>query len=211
RPPAALECKRRARPARDKCAAAAHGLHAIGAGGAGVAFAPSRAAAGGLACRHGRCNPGRSDPRFRMPATRLPPGADPLRNPALNKGTAFTVVERDALGLHGLLPPRVCTLEEQIVRALENLRRKESPLEKYIFLTALQGRNQTLFYRVLMDHLEELMPIVYTPTVGEACQSYGQIFRQATGLYVSRNDRGRIARVLRNWRSPGQVRAIVVT
>ena len=146
-----------------------------------------------------------------MPLTRLPPGADPLRNPALNKGTAFTVVERDALGLHGLLPPRVCTLEEQIVRALENLRRKESPLEKYIFLTALQGRNQTLFYRVLMDHIEELMPIVYTPTVGEACQSYGQIFRQTTGLYISRNDRGRIARVLRNWPSAAKVRAIVVT
>jgi len=146
-----------------------------------------------------------------MPLTRLPPGSDPLRNPALNKGTAFTPAERDALGLHGLLPPRVCTIDEQIVRAMENLRRKESPLEKYIFLAALQGRNQTLFYRVLMDHLEELMPIVYTPTVGEACQSYGQIFRQVTGLYVSRNDRGRIARVLRNWRARADVRAIVVT
>ena len=146
-----------------------------------------------------------------MPLTRLPPGSDPLRNPALNKGTAFTPAERDALGLHGLLPPRVCTIDEQIVRVMENLRRKESPLEKYIFLAALQGRNQTLFYRVLMDHLEELMPIVYTPTVGEACQSYGQIFRQVTGLYVSRNDRGRIARVLRNWRARADVRAIVVT
>jgi len=146
-----------------------------------------------------------------MPVSPLPAAVDPLRNPALNKGTAFTAAERDALGLHGLLPPRVCTLDEQIVRALENLRRKESPLEKYIFLTALQARNQTLFYRVLMDHLEELMPIVYTPTVGEACQSYGQIFRQATGLYISRHDRGRIARVLRNWPSASAVRAIVVT
>src|SRR6185369_617361 len=93
---------------------------------------------------------------FRMPVSPLPAAVDPLRNPALNKGTAFTAAERDALGLHGLLPPRICTLDEQIVRALENLRRKESPLEKYIFLTALQARNQTLFYRVLVDHLEEL-------------------------------------------------------
>jgi len=141
----------------------------------------------------------------------LPPGVDPLRHAALNKGTAFTVAERDALGLHGLLPPRVCTMEEQIVRVMENLRRKESPLEKYIFLTALQGRNQTLFYRVLIDYLEELMPIVYTPTVGEACQSYGHIYRQPSGLYVSRNDRGRIARLLRNWRAAAEINTIVVT
>jgi malate dehydrogenase (oxaloacetate-decarboxylating)(NADP+) len=146
-----------------------------------------------------------------MPVTAQPPGAEALRYPALNKGTAFTLAERDALGLHGLLPPRVCTMEEQIVRVMANLRRKESPLEKYIFLTALQGRNQTLFYRVLIDHLEELMPIVYTPTVGEACQSYGHIFRQATGLYISPNDRGRIARVLRNWPAAREVQVIVVT
>ena len=146
-----------------------------------------------------------------MSVTALPPAVDPLRYPALNKGTAFTVAERDALGLHGLLPPRVCTMEEQIVRVMANLRRKESPLEKYIFLTALQGRNQTLFYRVLIDHIEELMPIVYTPTVGEACQSYGHIFRQAAGLYISPNDRGRIARVLRNWPAAREVQAIVVT
>ena len=146
-----------------------------------------------------------------MSVTALPPGVNPLRYAALNKGTAFTLEERDALGLHGLLPPRICTMEEQIVRVMENLRRKESPLEKYIFLAALQGRNQTLFYRVLIQHLEELMPIVYTPTVGEACQSYGHIFRQAAGLYISPNDRGRIARVLRNWPAAGQVKVIVVT
>jgi malate dehydrogenase (oxaloacetate-decarboxylating)(NADP+) len=146
-----------------------------------------------------------------MAAIRLSRSTDPLRDPALNKGTAFTLEERDALGLHGLLPPRVCTMEEQIARVMANLRRKESPLEKYIFLAALQGRNQTLFYRVLVDHIEELMPIVYTPTVGEACQSYGHIFRQAAGLYVSRLDRGRIARVLRNWPAAAEVRVIVVT
>ena len=146
-----------------------------------------------------------------MAVTSLPRGADPLRDPALNKGSAFTLAERDALGFRGLLPPRVCTIDEQIVRVMENLRRKESPLEKYIFLAALQGRNQTLFYRVLIDHIEELMPIVYTPTVGEACQSFGHIFRKPAGLYVARQDRGRIAQILRNWPSAAQVRAIVVT
>ena len=82
---------------------------------------------------------------------------------------------------------------------------------RYIFLTALQRRNQTLFYRVLIDYLEELMPIIYTPTVGEACQSYGHIYRQPSGLYVSRNDRGRIARLLRNWRAAAEINTIVVT
>jgi len=155
--------------------------------------------------------PGKTRLEVPVPMISLPPGVDPLRHAALNKGTAFTVAERDALGLHGLLPPRVCTMEEQIVRVMENLRRKESPLEKYIFLTALQGRNQTLFYRVLIDYLEELMPIIYTPTVGEACQSYGHIYRQPSGLYVSRNDRGRIARLLRNWRAAAEINTIVVT
>jgi len=155
--------------------------------------------------------PGKTRLEVPVPMIGLPPGVDPLRHAALNKGTAFTVAERDALGLHGLLPPRVCTMEEQIVRVMENLRRKESPLEKYIFLTALQGRNQTLFYRVLIDYLEELMPIIYTPTVGEACQSYGHIYRQPSGLYVSRNDRGRIARLLRNWRAAAEINTIVVT
>ena len=141
----------------------------------------------------------------------VPRGTDPLRDPVLNKGTAFTLAERDALGIRGLLPPRVCTMDEQLVRVMANLRRKESPLEKYIFLTALQSRNQTLFYRALIDHLEELMPVVYTPTVGEACESYGHIFRAPAGLYVSAQDRGRVAQVLRNWPHAGKVRVIVVT
>jgi malate dehydrogenase (oxaloacetate-decarboxylating)(NADP+) len=146
-----------------------------------------------------------------MSVTVLPAGVDPLRHSALNKGTAFTLAERDVLALHGRLPPRVCTMEEQIGRVMENLHRKESPIEKYIFLTALQRRNQTLFYRVLIDHLEELMPIVYTPTVGEACESFSQIFRDAAGLYISLNDRGRIASVLRNWPGTRDVQVIVVT
>ena len=146
-----------------------------------------------------------------MSVIAIPRGVDPLGDPALNKGTAFTLAERDALGLRGRLPPRVCTLDEQIVRAVANLRRKATPLEKYIFLAGLQGRNQTLFYRVLIDHLEEVMPIVYTPTVGEACQSYGSIFQGPTGVYVSRHDRGRVAEVLRNWPEAARVRVIVVT
>ncbi|HUJ27205.1 MAG TPA: NAD-dependent malic enzyme [Myxococcales bacterium] len=142
---------------------------------------------------------------------RLPQGTDPLHDPALHKGTAFTLAERDALGLRGLLPPRVCTLEEQVDRVRENLKTAATPLQKYILLTSLQGRNETLFYRVLMDDLDGLMPIVYTPTVGEACQQYGRIFRQPRGLYVSRADRGCVAEVLRNWPRADDVRVIVVT
>jgi malate dehydrogenase (oxaloacetate-decarboxylating)(NADP+) len=140
----------------------------------------------------------------------LPLGIEMLRNPALNKGTAFTEAERDRLGLHGLLPPRVSTPEEQTARVLENLRRKTSPIEKYIFLSSLQARNETLFQRVLQENLEELMPIVYTPTVGEACQTFGHIYRNPKGLYLSRFDRGRIERVLSSW--PHQnIGVIVVT
>ncbi|MCB9884842.1 MAG: NAD-dependent malic enzyme [Planctomycetes bacterium] len=124
---------------------------------------------------------------------------DYLHDPRLNKGTAFTAAERDALGLRGLLPPRVLTQHEQQVRILESLRRKDSPLEQYIYLASLLDRNEHLFYRVLMEHIEEVMPIVYTPTVGEACQRFAHIFRRARGLYVTADDRGRVADVLRNW------------
>jgi len=140
----------------------------------------------------------------------IPRGAALLRDPAFNKGTAFTLAERDALGLHGLLPPAVDTIEQQAERAMWNCRRKSSALEKYIFLSALQDRNETLFCRVLLDNLEELMPIVYTPTVGEACERYGHILRRPRGIYVSRQDRGRISRVLGNWESKN-VRVIVCT
>jgi malate dehydrogenase (oxaloacetate-decarboxylating)(NADP+) len=137
-------------------------------------------------------------------------GAALLRDPMLNKGTAFTEWERDALGLRGLLPPHICTQDEQVTRVLANLRCKQSDLEKYIFLAALQDRNETLFYRILQDHTAELMPLVYTPTVGQACVEYGHIFRRPRGLYVSAADRGRIVSLLRNWPQPG-VRCIVVT
>jgi len=133
-----------------------------------------------------------------------------LHDPALNKGTAFTEAERDAFGLRGLLPPRPLTLEQQAVKILENSRRKSNPIERYIHLMALQDRNETLFYRVLIDNIEEMMPLVYTPTVGQACQEYGHIFRRPHGIYISAHDRGRVDRILANWPNPNP-RVIVVT
>jgi malate dehydrogenase (oxaloacetate-decarboxylating)(NADP+) len=137
-------------------------------------------------------------------------GADLLHDPRLNKGTAFTNEERDALGLRGLLPPRVTTQAMQVERVLGNIRRKPDDLEKYIFLVSLQERNQALFYRVVTSNLDEMMPLVYTPTVGQACQKYGAIFRRPKGLYISLEDRGRIKKILQNW-PESDVRIIVVT
>lgn len=132
-----------------------------------------------------------------------------LHDPLRNKGTAFTEEERDALGLRGLLPPRVFTIEEQKERILENFHKKPSDLEKYVYMIALQDRNETLFYRTVVDEIETMMPILYTPTVGEACRSFGHVFRRARGLYVSAEDRGRVAEVLANWTL--DVGVIVVT
>jgi malate dehydrogenase (oxaloacetate-decarboxylating)(NADP+) len=137
-------------------------------------------------------------------------GFEILHDPCLNKGTAFTEHERDALGLRGLLPARVHTLDEQVERVLGNIRKKSNDIERYIFLQALQERNETLFYRVVIEHIEEMMPLIYTPTVGQACQEYSHIFRRPQGLFISASDRGRVAELLRNWPHPG-VRVIVVT
>jgi len=137
-------------------------------------------------------------------------GAELLLNPRHNKGTAFSEAERDALGLRGLLPPRVFSLEEQEVRILEAFRGKSSPLEKYIYLSSLQDRNETLFYKVVVDHLAEMMPIIYTPTVGEACRVFSRIFRRPRGLYITARDKGRIRESLRNWPAE-RVSVIVVT
>lgn len=126
-------------------------------------------------------------------------GTEVLNDPRFNKGTAFTEEERDALKLRGLLPPRVFTLQEQVTRIMENFRRQTSDLEKYIFLGTLQDRNETLFYRTVLDHIEEMMPIIYTPTVGEACRQFALIFRRSRGLYVSARDAGRVEELLRNW------------
>ena len=140
----------------------------------------------------------------------LPHGIGILQDPTLNKGTAFTEAERDALGLRGLLPPRIQEQDDQVARVLGNLRKKPNPLEQYIFLLSLQDRNETLFYRVIQDHIEEMLPLIYTPTVGQACQLYGHIFRRPRGLFISANDRGRVAQVLKNWPRT-DVRVVVVT
>ena len=144
------------------------------------------------------------------PKPGLPRGVALLRDPLLNKGTAFTEPERVALGLKGLLPPHVFTLEEQVGRVLENYGRKESDLERYIYLVSLQDRNETLFYRVLTEYLEAMMPIVYTPTVGQACQQFGHLLRRTRGFYVSYADRGHIVTNLRNWPQK-DARVIVMT
>ena len=137
-------------------------------------------------------------------------GVDLLHDPTLNKGTAFTEEERDKLALRGLLPPRIFTGEEQSKRILENFHNKTDDLEKYIYMVALQDRNETLFYRTVIDNVEEIMPIIYTPVVGKACQLFGHIWRRPRGLYLTLNDKGRIAEVLRNWPMK-KVGIIVVT
>jgi malate dehydrogenase (oxaloacetate-decarboxylating)(NADP+) len=140
----------------------------------------------------------------------FPKGAELLHDPLLNKGTAFTAKERAALGLLGLLPPHVNTMDEQVARVLENYRKKATDLERYIHLVSLQDRNETLFFRVVMENLEEMMPIIYTPTVGQACQSFGHVFRRPRGLYISIKEKGSVASILANWPND-DVRVIVVT
>jgi malate dehydrogenase (oxaloacetate-decarboxylating)(NADP+) len=140
----------------------------------------------------------------------FPTGVQLLHDPVLNKGTGFTLEERRTFRLEGLLPPRVCSIEEQEARVLENYRKQPTDLAKYIYLLALQDRNETLYYRTVIDNIEEMMPIVYTPTVGQACQEYGNIFQRPRGLFISRYDRGKIVSLLRNW-PRADVRMIVVT
>ncbi len=139
----------------------------------------------------------------------IPHGIVLLQNPLLNKGTAFTEVERDTLGLRGLLPPHVQTQDEQVARFLENMRRLPDALEKFIALSALHDRNEALFFRVVCDNLDEIMPLIYTPTVGLACQRFGHIFQRHRGMFISINDRGRISDILKNW--PYKAGIIVVT
>jgi malate dehydrogenase (oxaloacetate-decarboxylating)(NADP+) len=140
----------------------------------------------------------------------FPRGTALLQDPSLNKGTAFTEAERDALGLRGLLPPQVGTQELQVARVLENFRRLTTPLAKYILLEALKDRNEALFFRVITEHPDEMMPIIYTPTVGLACQQFGHIYRRPRGMFISAADRGRIGQVMRNW-PHRQAAMIVVT
>lgn len=152
-----------------------------------------------------------------MPA-RAKPGSGPsdqprgmalLRDPLLNKGTAFTEVEREALGLRGLLPAHVLSMDEQVARVMTNLRDLPGDLEKYVALNTLLDRSEALFFRVVCDNIDEIQPLIYTPTVGLACQRFGLIFQRPRGMFISANDRGRIAELLANWPHPAKL--IVVT
>ncbi len=137
-------------------------------------------------------------------------GMDLLDTPLLNKGTAFSYEERALLGLHALLPPQVETLDEQVVRAYEAYKRKTDDLERHIYLRALQDTNEVLFYRLLVDHLEEMTPVVYTPVVGAACQEFSHIYRRPRGLFISYPMKDAVIELLRHRPNP-EVDVIVVT
>ena len=147
--------------------------------------------------------------RARSATTESKRGISLLRDPLVNKGTGFSQKERDALGLRGLLPATQLTIQAQAERVLTNLRRLPNDLDKYVALNALHDRNETLFFRVVCDNIDEIQPLIYTPTVGLACQKFGNIFQRPRGLFISANDRGRIARLLKNWPYPAKL--IVVT
>jgi malate dehydrogenase (oxaloacetate-decarboxylating)(NADP+) len=146
---------------------------------------------------------------IRLTEVDTPRGMALLRDPLLNKGTAFTELERDTLGLRGLLPAHVLTMEEQAERVMTNLRRLPNDLEKYVALNALHDRNEALFFRIVCDNIDEIQPLIYTPTVGLACQRFGHIFQRPRGLFIGANDRGRIRELLSNW--PYAAKLIVVT
>jgi hypothetical protein len=148
--------------------------------------------------------------KMAAPTHEHPTGYGLLHNPRLNKGTAFTEAERRAWGLEGLLPPAVTTMALQVARRHAEIASLENDLQKYLVLSDLQVRNETLYYAVLMSDPATYMPLVYTPTVGEACQKFGHIFRAPRGIYLPISTRGRLKELLSNW--PEQdVRFIVVT
>ncbi|XP_026826511.1 NADP-dependent malic enzyme isoform X2 [Ooceraea biroi] len=137
-------------------------------------------------------------------------GLDHIRNPQLNKGMAFTIEERQTLGIHGLLPAAVKTQDEQLELCRLNVDRYADDLSKYIYLIGLLDRNEKLFYRLLAEDVDKMMPLVYTPTVGLACQKFGLVYRRPRGLFISIHDKGHVYDILKNW-PEHDVRAIVVT
>ena len=137
-------------------------------------------------------------------------GKDLLSDPLLNKGTGFPDSERDALGIRGLVPPQVVSIDDQVQRAMENYRRQDNDLERYVNLETLHDRNETLYYRVLLDYIRELTPIVYTPTVGKACQHFGHLYRRARGMYFSACEIAYFRDMVHNW-PEAEVDIVVVT
>lgn len=133
-----------------------------------------------------------------------------IRNHKTNKSTAFTSQERKELKLEGLFPHKTSTQELQVQRVLQNLARKPNDIEKYLYLSALQARNERLFYRVLTENIDDLMPVIYTPTVGEACKAFSQVYTEAKGFYITPEHKGRIFEILDNWPSK-EIKVIVVT
>lgn len=138
-------------------------------------------------------------------------GMELLRDSLLNKGTAFTTEERDNLELHGLLPPAIETLAEQVIRCQDAYSAKETPLEKHIYLRALQDRNEVLFYRFIIEKLEEIMPIIYTPVVGLACEQFSHIYRQPRGLFLSYPEKDRMDDIIQYIALTRTISVIVVT
>ncbi len=133
-----------------------------------------------------------------------------LNSASINKGTAFTAEERKHHKLRGLLPPKIVSSEVQLERTLKNMRRTQDDIGKYVFLTALQARNEKLFYKLVVNHIEEVMPLIYTPTVGQACKEYAHLFRRPRGMYITAEDKGEIKEVLENW-PYRDIKVIVVT
>lgn len=138
-------------------------------------------------------------------------GYDVLRNPLLNKGSAFTPAERVKLGLEGILPPQFNDMAMQAQRSYEGIARHAAPIDKYVALAALQDRNEHLFYRVVRDHIEEFMPIIYTPTVGQATRDFSHVFQHSRGVWITPASRGHIATALRNAAGERRIRLMVVT
>lgn len=137
-------------------------------------------------------------------------GLDVLRDKRLNKSIAFTREERKRLGLRGLLPHSIVSQEQLVERVMEALRRQPKDIDKYMQLSALQERNERLFYRVAIDHIEEIMPLIYTPTVGQACKEYSHISREPKGFFITPEDKGQIGKILDNWPAK-DIRVIVIT
>jgi malic enzyme len=138
-------------------------------------------------------------------------GYDLIRDPLLNKGSGFTPQERYALGLQGLLPHQQNTMDQQARRIYQAIHAIERPLEQYVSLSALQDRNEHLFYRVLVEHIEEFMPVIYTPTVGLATQNFSHVFRRGRGVWITPDFKGQIARILRSAAASRRIRLIVAT